>query len=293
MKKRLLTAVFLIIFIFTNIIKISAYSENQLVWLIKPELEYDVIYGGGGFFNFLNYPQSGMHIEDIDISFIETEFNQYIRDYGDGKKAVDLRPEHGGPWVDYFFDEEKAVFVVSHGNESGETIEYYSPDDLLKDWFNNEKRLIAVRTINSEKIEYNNDFYDKPEIGDKYALVYGTKFVTDYIYDEHKTSIFYHHMIHEFINVQSNGKWGVSDSAGNAAIPFIFDDFAFINDDFAFAKYNGKYGILDVKNTILQNLPVANNSPATGDNTIYVLSYLIVSVILTLVFSLKKSKSTR
>ena len=29
--------------------------------------------------------------------------------------------------------------------------------------------------------------------------------------------------------------------------PFIFEHFIFIDDDSAFAKYNGKYGILDVK----------------------------------------------
>ena len=294
MKKLLLIAIFLLLFIFTNIIPTSAYNENQLVWLIKPELEYDVIYGGGGFFNFLNYPQSGMHLEDIDFSFIETELNKNIYDFGDGKKTVELRPPHGGGWSEYFFDEKKAIFVVSYGNESSEIIEYYSPDDFSKDWFNNEKWLIAVRTINSEKVEYNeHGFYDKLETGDKYALVYGATFVTDYIYDEHKTGIFFHYSPDEFINVKSNGKWGVSDSSGNAAIPFIFDDFTFINDDFAFAKYNGKYGILDVKNTMLQIPPVTSNSPATGDNTIYVFTVLSMSVLLTLVFSLKKLKFTR
>jgi len=46
-----------------------------------------------------------------------------------------------------------------------------------------------------------------------------------------------------------DGKHGVIDETGNTVIPFLFDHIFDINGTTAFAKYNGKYGIIDVSQT--------------------------------------------
>jgi hypothetical protein len=47
-----------------------------------------------------------------------------------------------------------------------------------------------------------------------------------------------------------------------------------MNDDIAFAKYGGKYGVLDLRNTITI---IAGDSPVTDDNILIYI--LIISVI--------------
>ena len=49
--------------------------------------------------------------------------------------------------------------------------------------------------------------------------------------------------------VSLDGNWGVAEIRGDNLIPFIFEDLVFIDDNTAFAKYGGKYGILDLTRT--------------------------------------------
>jgi hypothetical protein len=65
---------------------------------------------------------------------------------------------------------------------------------------------------------------------------------------------------------------------GNIALPFIFDDIEFIDNKYIFAKYNGKYGILDVEKT---SLAIVGKAPATGRNSaVYIIILLFASAIL-------------
>lgn len=291
MKTKNLLLSFALILLFTVIFITTAaqspvYEEKGLIWILEPELEYDGIH----------YCRHCDLFKDTDIlsAVKKTQLTEYELIYYDGNKYdknAMISLGHGGYYASYYFDEEKNLLVISYGSEGVEVLEYFTPDDFMEDWYehmsdwwNYEKQLIAVRKINSEKIEENEwGFYDKTDIGDKYALMYGTTLVTDYIYDWDKsTSGFYYTNNKDFINIQLNGKWGLADRNGNAAVPFIFDDIEFINDDIAFAKYNGKYGILDVKNTIL----AVSASPATGSNSLF---YGIVLLFASAILIIKKA----
>ena len=91
--------------------------------------------------------------------------------------------------------------------------------------------------------EENNTDYDfsDAQIGDKYAVAYNGTFVTDFIYDERDENT-----ASDKIAVKLGDKWGVLDKDGNTLKPFEFDHITLIDDDAAFAKYNGKYGILNI-----------------------------------------------
>ena len=110
-----------------------------------------------------------------------------------------------------------------------------------------------------------------------------TKFITGFIYNNYKAWL----RGTNFIGFQINNKWGIVDKNGKAIIPFIFDDIEFIDENRAFAKYNGKYGILDVEKTAFE-LASGNYAPLTGDdNAIYVFGFLFVFMIIVSVFNKK------
>lgn len=46
--------------------------------------------------------------------------------------------------------------------------------------------------------------------------------------------------------VRQNGKWGIVDFNGNIVVPFVLGHSIAIDDYTAFAKYDGKYGILNM-----------------------------------------------
>jgi len=45
--------------------------------------------------------------------------------------------------------------------------------------------------------------------------------------------------------------WGILDTNGSISVPFVFDAILLIDEETAFAKYNGKYGILDIEKTAM------------------------------------------
>ena len=119
--------------------------------------------------------------------------------------------------------------------------------------------LREFRKVDSSKVVQKESYYDEWEekyyyeydmsgayIGDKFAIAYGTKFLTDFIYD-HDNNARTNSPTADFIATKSGGKWGVIDKTGNIAVPFILDDIIFSSNDSAFALYEGKYGILEIK----------------------------------------------
>jgi len=213
------------------------------VWKVEAELEYDKIY----------YCAGCDLLKDADISDIKTIIETFTSYDG----TVYICSAHGMLTRQFFIDEEKELVIVYETSDGGAFIYYYTPEELneRRSWpvYNfDSSRLYAFRRINSEKIIIHEDNGEITHVdfGDaiidgKYALVQGTTFITDFIYDDYKswgaryTSI-------DFTDFKLDDKWGIVDKTGNIILPFIFEDIEFINDKYAFAKYGGKYGILDM-----------------------------------------------
>ena len=274
--KRKILFLFLAIILLFAIMPVSSISaaDNKLVWLIEPELEYD----------WIRYCKHCDVLRNKNVSQIREIINEY--DYQKDGSGFWLADGHGYGTAIYFYDEEKNIIAVHYSSESGGGIDYYSFDEfIINNSTNRDKNwLIPVRKANSEKMVKDESTgwaeLDENYIGDKYALFYGDKFITGFIYDDYD-SRGVRHMPNDLIDMKLNGKYGIIDKNANTAIQFIFDDIEFINDNIAFAKYNGKYGILDVEKTIL----AVNNtkSPATGENNmicvfslLFIFSFLII-----------------
>jgi len=81
----------------------------------------------------------------------------------------------------------------------------------------------------------------------KVAVANGVRFVTDFIYDA--TEQLREFVRNDIVAVKKDGKWGIVNKYGNIVAPFVFDHAISIDNDTAFAKYNGRYGILDMRRT--------------------------------------------
>jgi len=122
-------------------------------------------------------------------------------------------------------------------------------------------KLNAFRKVDADKIigkagelSLNPDFFEilnDAYVSDKYAFAYNSTFVTDFIYDY--SGWWAHNDRDDAVAVGLNGKWGVIGKDGEIMVPFVFDELIFIDDVSAFAKCNGKYGILDVRETAKKN----------------------------------------
>ena len=220
----------------------NGIDETSIVWKVEPELEYNNIY----------YCSNCNLLKDADISDIKTIIETlYHSDDG----AIYICGGHGGITREFFIDEAKELYIIYESSDGGVQVYYYTLDEF-KNWTNYPyyaSSLNAFRRIDSEKIiehEYDNVVYEYDLSGayldEKYALVQETKFITDFIYDDYKSRGRYRSS--NFIDFKLNDKWGIVDKNGNTLIQFIFDDIEFINDRYAFAKYNGKYGVLDMEN---------------------------------------------
>ena len=268
MKKNILF-VFALILLFSIIPVLStSAADNKLVWLIEPELEYD----------WIRYCKHCDVLRNKNVSQIREIIDEY--DYYKNGGGFWLAAGHGYGTAEYFYDDEKNIIAVYTHNECGGGIDYYSIDEFIinNTIYRGENWLIPIRKANFEKFileEFDGGWVsiDKDYIG-KYALFYGDKFITGFIYEDYE-SRGVRHMPNDFIDMKLNGKYGIIDKTGKTAIDFIFDDIEFIDDNIAFAKYDGKYGILEFQKTIANN---KIKSPQTGENNmIYILILLFIS----------------
>jgi hypothetical protein len=189
---------------------------------------------------------------------------------------------HGFTTWEYFYDESADIFVISHTQSGPPVIDFYSSDEFLKAYPLLRYRLTAVKTADSENIIKMNETFNDEEIneeavGDKYALMYGGEFISDFIYDDFD-SRGNRYIPNNLTDVKLGGKFGIVNEHGNTVIPFLFDDVEFINDAAVFVKYNGRYGVLDVKNTLTES----GTSPRTGNGfAIYICIPLCIFAVLT------------
>jgi len=212
-------------------------DEHGLVWVVEPILEYErILYCvyhqsynayGPGVYGILN-TKTGLITDDKD-------------NFGHPCGG------HGGTSFTFLFDEEKELFIRWITGDHEEELNIYSYDDFPSNQLN------AFRKVNSEKIQeleyapFGGKEYDFSQAyaGNKYALAFGVKYITDFIYDRAPWGYSGGQERGYAITLILDGKFGIFHKEGEPATPFIFDDIIIIDKDTAFVKYNGKYGILD------------------------------------------------
>ena len=215
-------------------------DPNDFVWRVAPELEYEKIYYCGcGFYG--TEPHSGYGIDTKTGLIGDNEH------YG-----------HGGGPIYYLYDENKDLYGYYGYDEGGEFFEMLTAGDFAINFPWGIQRLNAYQKIDSDKVKKIEEegqivSYDISAalISEKYAVAFGTTFVTEFIYDYFDRDE-YIYVVFETPNIiamQLDGKWGILDKDGKTAVPFSFEEILLIDDETAFAKINGKYGIIDVKKT--------------------------------------------
>ena len=203
-------------------------------WIVEPTFVYaDIyycpicdLYGFGHDGDILD-PKTGLVTTDKSIT-------------GEGWQG------HSVDSVEWLYDEGKDLFGLYSIDVGDEYLKLYARNEFVfeMDWMRAFRKIDSTKIKKSESdwgfIEYD---LSGAYIGDKYALAYGTKFVTDFIYDGYNQN---GKNLEEKFAARLSSKWGIIDRSGSIAAPFIFEHIIFIDDASAFAKYNGKYGIFAV-----------------------------------------------
>ena len=221
----------------TIVEKAAEPKATDFVWKVEPTLEYKKVqYCFCGFF--------GTEVPDGKGIDPRTGLIDNSEHYG-----------HGGGMTNYLYDEGKNLFGYYSCDEGGEYFEMLSGNDFLSNVWRAQS-LKAFQKIDSDKVtkyknEWDGESFDlsNANVSEKYAVAYGTAFVSDFIYDYGDGNTGWNFSNDNAANIIAlvlDGKWGIIDKDGNVVIPFCFEDIVLINEKTAFAKINGKYGILNV-----------------------------------------------
>jgi len=214
-------------------------STYQLNWLVEPYWEIDKI--------LLCCAFPWEEWENRNIPAIKTELNSpdFVFCFG-----------HGFAWDEYFFDKENGLFKRVLVHYSLISYEIFTADEFATEVdFRSGRRLRAIRAMDFNEFpdldyeEFFNRYHwenwlQSSNIGN-FAVAYGSEILTDFIFG-YETERRGGGGTYNTILVSLGGKWGSIDENGEVVLPFIFDDLNFIDNYAAFAKYNGKYGILQV-----------------------------------------------
>jgi len=208
-------------------------ENNSIVWVVEPILEYDFIYyccffstecHGGEFIcsvtgQIIDWPQ--------DLAFGHGPlgrgwvYDPQVTLLGFGGvgdySGMDLRPIH--EWADSFaWGEPHGIMLVQLVDST-------------------------VRDIT----EAGTEFLSDDAHSGKFAVMDYPHLVTDFIFGSGLGGVFF---VFDTIPVYIGDMWGLIDTNGNVAIPFMFEHVVRIDNDTAFARYNGKYGIINIPLTI-------------------------------------------
>ena len=244
----------------------SAAEALNLVWTVAPTLEFTSAHYCPycDLFNRYNFAQN------ISPSDFGAKLNELIRGgfftfEGAGGTALSLCWGHGGGYSRFMYDERRGLFGFHYSDEGGHVFTMVPRHEFQL----TVNRPVAFRRIDIDRVraivdEYGTRYYfDEAYVCDRYAIMYSGTFVTGFIYDgfDRNISHFGWNLPLDTIAVRLNNRWGVLDRSGNIVIPFVFDHITYIDQNVAFAKYNGRYGILDVRRTA--GVPGSNGGTGT------------------------------
>ena len=273
MIKKILCFVLLVVMLSGGVV--SADSRG-LVWVVSPMLEYEHIYYCNVCDIFSTEQHSGMAISMTTGELIgEAGFSDHC----------------GDPvWV---FDYERNLF-----GDSGMGRGMNCADEWEEHFPRIANRLIIVERV--EISTYPNDYCQGIDIcifTGKFAVMYNGKLITDFIFDggdirgrhggftEHGNINSWAWFALDSVAMRIGTKWGMIDRDGMVAIPFVFDRIVHIDGDTVFARYNGRYGILNVP------LTMANTEPTPAPETVDNIYWLIAALLLIMIIFIKINKN--
>jgi len=212
-------------------------ADSNLIWAVLPTLEYEHIYHCCADFSTALY--GGMAIDGTTGQLT-------------GEYAV-LHEGHGPLGRGWVYDLELSLLGFGGtGDYSG--IDLRPIDewmDLFVQWGGHyglmmvERVDSAIRNVTPHGSEYLSD----EAYSGEFAVMYFGTFVTDFIFDGGGT-VGGAVLRYDTIPMHKDGMWGMVDSDGNIAIPFVFTHILRIDENTVFAQYNGRYGILNVQLTL-------------------------------------------
>ena len=214
----------------------ASFENNMLVWIVEPTLEYDFIYHccffstsnhGGEFIDsttglIIEWPQ-GLAFGHGPIQGWVYDPNVSLLGFGGVGDYSGIMLLSIDEWADFFaqFDEQNGLMIVQLVDSS-------------------------IRNVTEIGSEYLSD----DAYSGKFATMLNGIFITDFIFDGGSVMGAGSEILHYTIPMHVGDTWGFIDKNGNVAIPFLFEHIVRIDDDSAFARYNGRYGILNIPLTI-------------------------------------------
>ncbi|MDR0248802.1 MAG: hypothetical protein LBI44_03975 [Oscillospiraceae bacterium] len=228
-------------------------DENGLTWRVAPQYDYPDLYlCDCGTYRYRHTLGAGSLYGYIDI--IVSPYAGEITHSG-----LDVHGSYGvAQWL---YDPAAGRYMLVVASESGYELTEYAAGEFDSLFPRYSQRFRAVRRADFSKIdmslEYPN-YYDS-YTDELYALAYGNKLITDYIYSEsdidqnimrsYSGAGRYPQLSDEppvYAAVVRDGKWILLDTAGNRLLPQEFDHILGISGTTLFAKVNGLYGILEL-----------------------------------------------
>ena len=226
----------------------ASQSGARVTWLVEPSLPYDDIY----YCQYCNLLRSQQYVGNIRIRLKEL-LSEYSRD----NNTLWICRENCAVRESYMFDEKRGLYGYYYDSEGVEIFIIQQRSAFFEQNTDMANRPLAFKKIDSDKVKTveqdwgtSYDFSDAI-VSSKYAIAFNGTFVTGFIYDAY--CYYLKGVPHGIIAVKLNNKWGILDKNGYILIPFDFDDITLIDENSAFAEYNGRYGILDLRNSSTEN----------------------------------------
>jgi hypothetical protein len=208
-------------------------DDSGIAWIVEPTLEYEYVFyclTCGYTANFFTYVlnESTGQIDGNHLGHGGFSDAEWLYDSENGMIGIRI----------FGWDEE----IIIHAIDQFST--YFSYGALKY-----ARQIDSANIIKEEHGWYTTYILGEKYENSKYAIMYGSTLLTDFIYDRPDNLCGYF-AYKNAIPVSREGKWGFINTMGDLIIPLIFDHAASSNGEIAFVKINGKYGIIDVRSTI-------------------------------------------
>ena len=224
----------------------GSIDENGFVWRVAPTLAYEGVYycSEAGEFDTENH--SGNKLDPATGQIVSV-----------------CQTGHGGYDRNLLYDEKLNQFGF-HGNDEGdEYFEMWPWHEFIHENPHYSSRLNVFQKVDSTKViesrqllegSWRTTFDLRDAVSsEKCAVVFGITFLSDFVFELDRSydvdSVYGH--VSSYVAMKYDDMWGILDTNGSISVPFVFDAILLIDEETAFAKYNGKYGILDIEKTAM------------------------------------------